>query len=129
MERDAIPIRRWIFVVLGSLALGLGIIGIVVPLLPTTPFLLLAAACYIRGSDRLYGWLINHRVFGDYIRNYREHRAITVRAKVFTLLLLWSVIIYTAIWIVPMLWLRILIVAIAAVVTAYILRLKTMPTS
>jgi uncharacterized membrane protein YbaN (DUF454 family) len=120
-------IRRWLFVVLGSIALGLGVIGIFVPLLPTTPFLLIAAACYIRGSERLYIWLIEHRWFGSFIRNYREHRAITLRARIATLVLLWSVMVYTAFWIVAILWLRLSLLAIAAAVSIHILRLKSMP--
>lgn len=65
----------------GGLALAIGVVGVFVPLLPTTPFLLLAAACFFRSSDRLYSWLVNHKWLGSYIRNYREHRAMTRRAK------------------------------------------------
>ena len=122
-------IRRSIFVVLGSLALGVGAIGFFVPLLPTTPFLLIAAACYMRGSERLYIWLMEHRWFGSFIRNYREHRAITVRARIVTLVLLWSVMVYTAFWIVAMLWVRLSLLAIAAAVSIHILRLKSVPRS
>ena len=64
-------------------ALVLGLAGIFVPLLPTTPFLLLAAALWVRSSPRLYGWLVSHRRrLGPYIRQFREHRAIPLRAKV-----------------------------------------------
>ena len=84
----------------GIFALSLGIIGIVVPLLPTTPFLLLAAACFVRSSEKLYAWLLHHKWFGEYIRHYREHRAITLRAKIVILVLLWGVIAYTALGVV-----------------------------
>ena len=111
---------------LGVISVGLGVIGVFVPLLPTTPFLLLSAACFVRSSEKLYTWLIHHKWFGDYIRHYREHRAITLRAKVVTLLLLWSVIGYTAFGIVTVWWVRALLGVIAVGVTIHILHLKTL---
>ena len=65
--------RKWILVTIGTIAIGLGVIGIFVPLLPTTPFLLLAAACFARSSESLYTWLVGYKWFGDYIRHYHEH--------------------------------------------------------
>ena len=79
----------------GTLSTGLGIIGIFIPILPTTPFLLLAAACYMRSSERFYQWLINNRIFGAYVRNYIEGRGMPVRIKMFTILLLWLTIALT----------------------------------
>ena len=76
-------------VIFGSLFLGLGIVGIFVPLLPTTPFLLLAAALYVRSSPRLYAWLLNLRHLGSYIRNFRENRAIPLQAKIVSVSLIW----------------------------------------
>jgi len=110
----------------GLIAVGLGLVGIFVPLLPTTPLLLLAAACFIRSSDQLYRWLIGHRWFGSYIRHYREHRAITLRAKVATLLLLWGVIGYTALAVVALWWVRALLLLVAVGVTTHVLRLRTL---
>ena len=120
------PPRKWLLVVLGVIALGLGMIGVFIPLLPTTPLLLLAAACFFRSSDRLYAWLIHPKWFGATIRHYREHKAITRRAKVVTLLLLWSVIGYTALGIVTAWWMRALLGAVALGVTLHILHLKTL---
>ena len=79
---------RTFLVILGGLSLVLGLLGIFVPLLPTTPFLLLAAALWVRSSPRLYAWLLSHRRLGPYIRNFRENRAIPLRAKVFSVTLL-----------------------------------------
>lgn len=118
---------RGLLVAAGIVSFGLGAIGVFVPLLPTTPFLLLAAACFIRGSDRLYFWLIHHRWFGPYIRNYREHRAITRRARIVSLALLWSVIGYSALFAARAWWLRALLGLIAAGVTVHLLQLKTLP--
>ena len=81
---------KTICIILGTLSLGLGILGIFLPLLPTTPFLLLTAALYFKGSPRLYQWLLNHKYFGTYIRNFREYKALPVRAKFISLLLMWG---------------------------------------
>ena len=73
--------RRHLWMALGWVALGLGVLGILVPLLPTTPFLILAAYLFSRGSERLHAWLLNHRVFGPPIENWRKYRAISTGAK------------------------------------------------
>ena len=112
--------------IIGVVVLGIGIIGIFVPLLPTTPFLLLAAACFVRSSERLYDWLIHHKWFGTYIRHYREHRAITLRAKIVTIAMLWSVIGYTAFGVVTTWGVRALLGVIAVGVTLHLLHLKTL---
>ena len=118
---------KWLLMSLGILAMVVGLIGVVVPLLPTTPFLLLAAACFVRSSDTMYGWLISNRLFGGFIRNYREQRGVSARAKIVALALLWGVIGYTALTAVDAAWLRVLLVAIAVAVTIHLLRLKTLP--
>ena len=80
---------KYVFLILGSVSLACGIVGIFVPLLPTTPFLLLSAALFFRSSPRAYHWLLHHRYLGGYIRSFREERAIPLRAKVMALSLLW----------------------------------------
>jgi uncharacterized membrane protein YbaN (DUF454 family) len=105
---------------------GLGVLGIFVPLLPTTPFLLLAAACFVRSSPRLYVWLIHHKWFGKYIRYYREHRAIPLRAKIVALVLLWSVIGFTAWRVVSAWWIRTGLGVIALGVTVHLVHLRTL---
>jgi uncharacterized membrane protein YbaN (DUF454 family) len=118
-------ILKWLLVVAGIFAVGLGMLGIFVPILPTTPFLLLAAACFMQSSPRLYAWLIHHKWFGEYIRHYREHRAITVRAKTVALMLLWSVIGLSALFAVTAWWVRAFLAVIAVGVTLHLLHLKT----
>jgi uncharacterized protein len=76
--------------VAGAIAVLLGILGIFLPLLPTTPFLLLASWCFARGSDRLHGWLLSHRVFGEYLRNFEAGRGIPLRAKIVATVMLWG---------------------------------------
>jgi uncharacterized membrane protein YbaN (DUF454 family) len=119
--------RQWLLITIGIAAVGLGILGIFLPLLPTTPFLLLAAACFIRSSDRLYQWLIHNKWFGSYIRNYREHKAIPLRAKVIALVLLWTTMAYSAFALIDHWALRALLFLVAAGVTVYLLSLKTVP--
>ena len=113
-------------IALGTISVGLGLLGILVPLLPTTPFLLLAAGCFMRSSERLYGWLIDHKWFGEYLRNYREHRAMPRRVKVVTLVLLWGVIGSTALLAVTLWWVRVLLGVVAVGVTMHLLQLKSL---
>ncbi len=115
-----------LYIVLGSISLGLGILGIFLPLLPTTPFLLLTAALYFRGSPRLYDWLMNHKYFGPYIKNFREHKAIPLRAKILSVSLLWITISYSALVVISLLWVKILLFCIAIGVTYHILSFKTL---
>lgn len=119
-------IKRIFLIAIGSLALGLGILGIFLPLLPTTPLLLLAAACYIRSSKRLYNWLITNKRFGPYIRNYREGNGIPLKAKVVGVTLLWISMLFTVICVVPFITVKILLLGIAAYFTYFILKQKTL---
>lgn len=110
----------------GIISLVLAIIGIFLPLLPTTPFLLLSGACFAKSSKRLYNWLMNHKYFGTIIRNYREKKAVSLHSKIYALILLWATILSSAIFFVPILWVKVLLVCIASAVTYHILRLKTL---
>ena len=115
---------RIILIIIGTIALGLGMVGIFVPLLPTTPFLLLAAACYARSSPRFYHWLIHHHWLGEYIRNYRENRAIKFRDKVTTIAMMWLGMGVSIILVDP-LWLKAILGVIAIAVTVHLLSLRT----
>jgi len=116
--------KRRLLIGAGTLSLGLGIIGVFIPILPTTPFLLLAAACYMRSSERFYQWLINNRVFGSYIRNYIEGRGIPVRIKILTILLLWLTIGLSITFGVQNIVIKIVLICIAIGVTAHIALIK-----
>ena len=118
-------VKKIALVCAGLVSLALGVAGIVLPLLPTTPFLLLSAACFIRSSDRHYQWLINHKWFGRIIRDYRVHKSISPGTKVFAIIMLWATILYSVFFVAPMLWLRVLLIAIAVAVSAHILHFKT----
>lgn len=115
-----------VFIIIGSIAFALGIIGIFLPLLPTTPLLLLAVALYFRSSPRLYEWLLNHPYFGRYIRNFRESRAIPLHAKIVSISLLWLTMGYCIVAVVEPLWLRIVLGVLAVAITIHILSFKTL---
>ena len=87
---------RALLLVAGTISLTLGAIGIFLPILPTTPFLLLSAACYLRSSERMHKWLLGNRWFGEYIRNYQEGRGIPLKTKIVAMAFLWVAIIYSA---------------------------------
>ena len=117
---------KTICIILGTVSLALGIIGIFLPLLPTTPFLLLTAALYFRGSPRLYQWLLNHKHFGPYIRNFRENKAIPLRAKIISLLLMWGTMTYCIFFLIPLVWVKVVMFLVAAGVSWHILSFKTL---
>lgn len=118
--------RLWklLLVACGSFAVVLGVIGIFVPLMPTTVFLLLGAACYARSSDRFYHKLVNSPWLGSYIRNSREGRGMSRGQKISTLALLWIGIGASAIWSVEAWWIRGILLIIAVSVTVHVARVK-----
>ena len=128
-DNKAPAIQTWLrilLVIAGTVCVGLGIVGIFVPVLPTTPFLLLAAACYARSSQRFHSWLLNNKWFGSYIRNYLEKKGITLRAKIITLSLLWITIGVTISFAVETFALKLILGIIAIGVSIHILSLRTL---
>ncbi len=128
MEKQQKAISKWrkgLLITVGVVSVSLGFIGIFIPLLPTTPFLLLAAACFIRSSERLHHWLMHHKWMGPYIYNYYHHRVMSVRTKVFTLGLLWLTIGYTALMVIERLWVQVLLFIIAVGVTIHLALLRS----
>ncbi len=118
-------VLRALLIVAGTISLVFAAIGIVLPLLPTTPLLLLAVACYCRSSERLYTWLISNKWFGEYIRNYREGKGIPLKTKIVAVTVLWITISISVVFLLPVLILQVLLLAIAIVVSVHILRLPT----
>ena len=85
----------------GWLFFGVGIVGVALPGLPTTGPMLLALACFARGSERLHGWLLNHRVFGPPLRRWQQHRVISIRAKITAISMMAGSFAYT-VWLSPL---------------------------
>ncbi len=115
-----------LLIIAGSIFVSLGILGIILPVLPTTPFLLLAAACYARSSQRFYCWLLNNRWFGTYIDNYRRKMGMPLKIKLLTLLLMWLTLALSLIFAVNSLSLTIILILLVLGVTIHILRIKTL---
>lgn len=129
IKKGKIRTGNWIkpiLIVAGTLFVGLGVIGIFLPVLPTTPFLLLAAACYAKSSQRFYCWLLNNRWFGVYIKNYRQKKGMPLKIKIFTVVLLWLTILVSVIFAVQSLAVRIILIIIAFGVSLHILSIKTL---
>lgn len=116
-----------ILTILGIVSLALGIAGIFLPLLPTTPLLLLSAWLFVRSSPRLYSWLINHPRLGPYIKNFRENHAIPLRVKVVSVSMVWLTIGYCIVAVVDeYLWAQIAFTVLAVAVTRHILSYDTL---
>jgi uncharacterized membrane protein YbaN (DUF454 family) len=116
---------KWILIIAGTIFVGLGILGIFLPILPTTPFLLLAAACYARSSKKFYEWMINNKLIGNYIKHYQEGKGVPLKVKVLTLIFLWFTILFSVFFIIKIFWIRIFLIIIAFGVTIHILTIKT----
>lgn len=126
MEIEKNPMKRYLLIVAGTIALGLGFLGVFMPLLPTTPFLLITAYCYMRSSSRLYHWLIEHQIFGAYIYNYITYRAVRKSTKKGILIFLWITLAVSFIAI-NILHARLFLIAVGIGVTTHIHMLKSMP--
>jgi len=113
---------RLILLATGSISIVLGVLGIFLPILPTTPFLLLAAACYVRSSESFYTWLISHPVLSKYILAYLDGRGIPRKAKRYTLMTMWLTM-GLSMLVVPLWQVRILLLCTGLAVSTYIWRL------
>ena len=118
-------VRKAVLIFAGTVFAGLGVLGMFLPLVPTTVFLLMAAYCYSRSSERFHTWLLGNRWCGKYIRNYQSGRGMSLRQKATTLAVLW-VSIGFSIWIIAgSFWVNLLLAAVAVGVTVHILWIKT----
>jgi len=118
-------IRR-LLILAGTIFVGLAVLGVFLPLLPTTPLLLLAAACYARSSKRFSNWLLSNRLFGKTIKNYREGKGVSLKLKAWSILLLWITIGCSVAFAVHILAVRVVLIIIALGVTVHILSIRTL---
>ncbi|NMB80770.1 MAG: DUF454 domain-containing protein [Ignavibacteria bacterium] len=116
---------KYILIGFGWFFVAMGIIGIFVPLMPTTIFFILAAAAFARSSEKFYNWLINHPKFGKFIKDYREKRGMPLKSKVIAITMLIVTIGSSAIFFTEKIGVRILLILIAIGVSSYILSLRT----
>ncbi len=116
----------WLLIAIGWLSVCLGVLGIFLPLLPTTPFLLLAAACFVRSSPRFYQWLVEHPKLGGYILHYLNGEGLPKRAKIITIMMIGTTMTLSAWLVVPNIWGQITLLLIGVCVSVYIWRLPTL---
>jgi uncharacterized protein len=121
------PIRRGVYFAVGSVSVVMGLIGVFVPLWPTTCFLLLAGWCFARSSTRAERWLHENRLFGRYLRDYREHGVISPRVRTTSVATLWVFIGLSAFLLASRLWAVALLLLVAVAVTAHLFSLPTKP--
>ena len=131
-EKKGQKIIRALWLAVGLVFVGLGAIGLVLPILPTTPFLLAAAACFCKSSTRMYDWLLSNKWFGDYIRNYKEGRGLPMRTKITVVTVMWATISISTVFLISRLLppelilpLQVAMIAVAVGVSIHILRLPT----
>lgn len=120
-----VKFKKGLLVTGGSLCVVLAVFGMFLPVLPTTPFLLLAAFLYSRSSEKFYERLLNNRWCGEYLRNYREGRGIAVKQKVVTILILWATMAYGIWFLASAMWVNLLMLCIALGVTIFLISVKT----
>lgn len=119
------PLLRSLLFVSGWIFTLLALLGAILPLVPTTPFLLAAAACFYRSSGRFYGWIMHNKYFGHYLQNYKEGKGIPLKVKVVALAFTWVSTLVSAIFFIPWLWLKILVLSISAGITIHLALVKT----
>jgi len=117
-------INKLLFVALGCVFLGLGAVGLVMPLVPTTPFVLLSAICFSKSSRKIHSWLSRLPFFGSFIENYRTKQGIKKSLKVISILSVWASLI-TSMILLQTLWISLLLMVVGASVTTHILLIKT----
>lgn len=117
--------KKIIFRTLGFTSLILGIIGIALPILPTTPFLLLSSYLFLKSSERLYNWLLKNKILGQYIKDFQIEKSIPLKVKISSISLLWITISTSAIFFIHIIWIKLLLFAIAIGVSIHILHYKT----
>ena len=116
---------KWLLTILGLLSLGLGILGIFLPVLPTTPLLLLAAALFLRSHRGLYDWLLNHPKLGPYISNFMVHNSIPLHVKVIAITMIWITLLNCAIFVAEHWAFRAFFILLAMAITIHIMSYKT----
>ena len=117
-----LAMQRTILIIIGWLAVALGTLGVVLPLLPTTPFILLAAWCFSRSSPRFHHWLLYRSWFGGYLRHWQKYRAMPTGAKPRAIILILATF-ALSLWLVEILWVRILLLAILTCLLIFIWRI------
>ena len=124
-EKELSRFNKKMLVFAGHIFVGLGVIGAVLPVMPTTIFLLLAAACYAKSSPKFYHWLHHNKYFGSQLKNYREKKGIPIGSKIISLAILWLTIGFTVFFMDMQLFINVILLVIAAAITIHLVTIKT----
>lgn len=116
-------VLRAILIAVGFCSTAMAVLGIFLPLLPTVPLLLLAAACFARSSERFHNWLLDHPHLGPMLRSFLDGQGIPLRAKITAITLIWLTIPVSVLFVIPLFWVKVFLIAIGLCVTVYLLRL------
>lgn len=116
---------RAAYLAAGFVFLGIGVLGVVLPVLPTTPFVLLAAACFARSSDRFHQWLLDHRYFGPLVREWRQYRSIPYRTKVFAIAMMAATLTVSIVFFVPKGWMQGALAAFGVLLAVWLYRVPS----
>jgi uncharacterized membrane protein YbaN (DUF454 family) len=125
VREHASPLVRWLLIAAGTSCVALGLVGLFLPVLPTTPFMLLAAACYARASKRFYYWLLSNRTFGPMIHEWRKHRSIPYRTKIAAIGLMLTTLTLSIVFFVEPGWLKGLLAALGLALAVWMYRLPS----
>lgn len=125
MDKNVNIIKKSVYASLGIIFVSIGILGIFLPLLPTTVFFILASYFFMKSSEKLNDWLINHKYFGVYLRNYREKTGVPLKSKISSITILWVSILVSGIFFTESLIVRFVLFAVAIGVTTHIWTIKT----
>ncbi len=112
-------VKRGLWVIGGSLSLIIGLIGIIIPLLPTTPLVILAAFCFGKSSPALHQWLSTNKYFGRYIADYQSGKGVPLRIKIFAVLIVWTSVLFTF-TVIPLIYVKVFMIGVALFVTIFI---------
>ena len=116
------------YLISGFLLVTIGVIGSFLPLLPTTIFLILASACFVKSSPRANEWLKNNKYLGPYLKNYQDKTGLTIKSKIFSIVFLWVSIMVSAFLLTDKFYIRIILLAIAIGVSIHLTLVKTKKT-
>ena len=124
-ESLTIKMKKAFYIILGTIALVIGFVGLFLPVIPTTPLVLLAAACYYRSSNRLHNWILRSKWFGETIENYQAGKGLTKITKIRAIVLMWVMITISVVYFVENFLIQLLLLGIAFAVSLYLIRLPT----
>lgn len=121
--------KKVLLIIIGSISLLIGCLGIILPVLPTTPFLLLSLACFVRSSNKLYTFILNNKYLAPYVKDYMNGNGIPRKAKIRAILLIWITIGFSTIFVINKTIIKLIILTIASIVSIYIWTRETPDTS